>query len=149
VLGVAAAALLFPVFYRRGVLKVHTTTVGRGLIRAVVSTNGKIEPVANFETHAPIATTVKRLLVKEGDRVRKGQLLLQLDDADIRSQAARAQSLLTAAQAEQSALQTGGTHEEVLTIGAQLLKARSARDLAQRNLDALRRLQQQGAASVG
>ena len=56
--------------------------VERGPIRSVVSTNGKIEPIQNFEAHAPISTTVKRLLVKEGDHVRKGQLLLQLDDDD-------------------------------------------------------------------
>jgi len=47
---------------------------------------------------------VKRLLVKEGDHVRKGQLLLQLDDSDLRSQAARAQAQMKAAQADQSDL---------------------------------------------
>lgn len=127
----------------------RSIAVERGPIRSVVSTNGKIEPVLNFEAHAPIATTVKRLLVKEGDHVRKGELLLELDNADIRTQAARAQAQIKAAQAEQSALKTGGTQEEVLTLNSQLSKARSARDLAQRNLDAFRRLQQQGAASPG
>lgn len=130
-------------------LKVRAATVQRGPIRSLVSTNGKIEPIQNFEAHAPISTTVKRLLVKEGDRVRKGQLLLQLDDADIRTQAARAQAQVKAAQADQSALTKGGTQEEVLTLNAQLVKARSARDVAQRNRDALRRLQQDGAASPG
>lgn len=134
---------------RRGPVPVRATTVERGPIRSLVSTNGKIEPVQNFEAHAPIATTVKRLLVKEGDHVRKGQLLLQLDDADIRSQAAKAQALIRAAQADQSALKTGGTHEEVLTIEVQLVKARAARDTARRNLESFRRLQQQGAASSG
>ena len=127
----------------------RATTVERGPIRSLVSTNGKIEPVQNFEAHAPISTTVKRLLVKEGDHVRKGQLLLQLDDADIRTQAARALAQVKTAQADQSALKTGGTQEEVLTLNSQLVKARSARDAAQRNLDALRRLQQDGAASPG
>lgn len=130
-------------------LKVRAATVERGPIRSLVSTNGKIEPIQNFEAHAPIATTVKRLLIKEGDHVRKGQLLLQLDDADIRTQAARALAQVKTAQADQSALKTGGTQEEVLTLNSQLVKARSARDLAQHNLDAYHRLQQQGAASPG
>ncbi|HZQ93554.1 MAG TPA: efflux RND transporter periplasmic adaptor subunit [Candidatus Sulfotelmatobacter sp.] len=125
------------------------TTVQRGPIRSVVSTNGKVEPIQNFEAHAPIATTVKRLLVKEGDHVRKGQLLLQLDDSDIRAKAASAQAQIKAAQADQSALKTGGTQEEVITLNSQLIKARNARDTAQRNLEALHRLQQQGAASAG
>lgn len=136
-------------YLRPSPVKVRTTKVERGAIRSVVSTNGKIEPAQNFEAHAPIATTVKRLLVKEGDHVRKGELLLQLDDADIRTQAARAQAQIKTAQADQAALKTGGTQEEVLTLNAQLVKARSARDVAQRNLDALRRLQQDGASSPG
>jgi HlyD family secretion protein len=148
-LGVLAALALIPVFTRPGPLKVRTTTLERGPIRSLISTNGKIEPIQNFEAHSPGATTVKRLLVKEGDRVRKGQLLLQLDDADLRSQAARAQAQMKAAQADQADLNTGGTREEILTLETQLIKARSARDLAQRNLDAFRRLQQQGAASAG
>jgi HlyD family secretion protein len=148
VLALLIVALLYSYFHSAP-LKVYATTVHRGPIRSLVSTNGKIEPIQNFEAHAPIATTVKRLLVKEGDHVRKGQLLLQLDDADIRSQAAKAQAQIKAAQADQSGLKTGGTQEEVLTLNAQLVKARSARDVAQRNLDALKRLQQGGAASPG
>lgn len=121
----------------------------RGPIRSVVSTNGKVEPLQNFEAHAPIATTVKRILVKEGDQVRKGQLLLELDDSDIRSQAARAQAQMKSAQANLAATKNSGTQEEVITLSTQLIKARAARDVAQRNLDAYRRLQQQGAASPG
>jgi HlyD family secretion protein len=149
VVGVLAALALIPVFTRPGPLRVRTTTVERGPIRSLISTNGKVEPIRNFEAHSPVATTVKRLLVKEGDHVRQGQLLLRLDDADLRSQAARAQAQMKAAQADQADLTTGGTREELLTLDAQLIKARSARDTAQRNLEAFRRLQQQGAASAG
>ncbi len=148
--GVLVAALaLIPVFIRPNPLRVRTTTVQRGPIRSLISTNGKVEPIRNFEAHSPVATTVRHLFVKEGDHVRQGQLLLQLDDADLRSQAARAQAQIKAAQADKSNVDTGGTREELLTLDAQLVKARSAREAAQRNLDALRRLQQQGAASAG
>ncbi len=136
-------------YFRESPLHVHATTVERGPIRSLISTNGKIEPVQYFEAHAPIATTVKRLLVKEGDHVHKGQLLLQLDDDDIRTQAARAQAQVRTAEADLAALKTGGTQEEMLTLTSQLAKARSARDTAQRNLDAFRKLQAEGAASPG
>ena len=56
---------------------VRTAVVEQGTIRSVVSTNGKIEPVNNFEAHAPVATSVQRVLVKEGDSVKKGQLLVR------------------------------------------------------------------------
>ena len=127
----------------------RATTVTRGTIRSLVTTNGKVEPIQNFEAHAPIATTVKRIFVKEGDHVRKGAILFQLDDADIRAQAARAQAQMKTAAASVAQLKTGGTQEEVLTLNSQLIKASSAVDVAQKNLDALRRLQQQGAASPG
>ena len=147
---VAILGLLYSYLHQTP-LKVRAARVERGPIRSLVSTNGKIEPIQNFEfeAHAPISTTVKRLSVKEGDHVHKGQLLLELDDADIRTQAARAQAQVKRAQADQSALTTGGTQEEVLTLNSQLVKARNARDADQRNLDALRRLQQESAASPG
>jgi HlyD family secretion protein len=118
-------------------------------IRSVISTNGKIEPVNNFEAHAPVATSVRRVLVKEGDSVHKGQLLLELDDANARTEAARAQTLLKTAGADLSAVERGGNQEDVLNLDAQLVKARTDRDSAQRNLDALKKLAAQGAASTG
>jgi HlyD family secretion protein len=147
--GVLAALAVIPIFTRPGPLRVRTTTVERGPIRSLISTNGKVEPIQNFEAHSPVPTTVKRLFIKEGDHVRQGQLLLQLDDADLLSQAARAQAQMKSAQASQSDLQNSGTKEELLTLDSELAKARNARGSAQRNVDALRRLQQQGAASAG
>jgi HlyD family secretion protein len=147
--GVLAALALLPLFTRQGPTRIRATTVQRGSIRSLISTNGKVEPIRNFEAHSVLPTTVKRLFVKEGDHVRKGQLLLQLDDADLRSQAARAQAHIKAAQADEADLNTGGTREELLTLDSQLIKAHAARDAAQRNLDSLRRLSQQGAASSG
>jgi HlyD family secretion protein len=81
--------------------------------------------------------------------VKKGQLLLQLDDAEARSQAARAQAQVKGAQANVHAVEKGGSQEEVLTLQAQIVKAGADRDTAQRNVDAFKRLQQEGAASAG
>jgi HlyD family secretion protein len=148
-LALAALVVLLYSNFHHAPLRVRAAVVQRGPIRSLISTNGKVEPIQNFEAHAPIATTVKRVVVKEGDHVRKGQLLAQLDDDDIRTQAARAQAQVKTAQADQASLKSGGTQEEVLTLNSQLIKARSARDLAQRNLDAVQRLQQEGSASSG
>jgi HlyD family secretion protein len=149
VLLVAGIGLAAFVSHRDDPVTVRTAVVGQGSIRSLVSTNGKIEPVNNFEAHAPVATSVRRVLVKEGDAVKKGQLLLVLDDADARAQAARAQTQLKAAQSDLSAAERGGSQEEVLALQAQLVKASTDRDTAQRNLDALKKLEQQGAASAG
>jgi HlyD family secretion protein len=150
-LAILAAVIVLAAFISRrddGV-RVRTAVAEMSDIRSVVSTNGKIEPVVNFEAHAPVATSVQRVLVREGEHVKKGQLLVMLDDADARAQAARAQAQLTGAQADLSASQRGGNQEEVLNVEAQMVKARTDRDLAKRNLDTLKKLEQQGAASAG
>jgi HlyD family secretion protein len=51
--------------------------------------------------------------------------------------------------ADLSAAERGGSQEEVLALQSQLVKASADRDSAQRNLDALKKLEQQGAASAG
>jgi HlyD family secretion protein len=142
-------ALIFSFSGSKGVLPVRAATVERGTIRSQISTNGKVEPVKNFEARALTAATVRRVFVHEGDHVKRGQLLLQLEDADARTQAAHANAQLRSAEAEENSMKNGGTHEEVVTTEADLSKARSERDTAQRNLDAVRRLNEKGAASQG
>jgi HlyD family secretion protein len=148
ILGAAAVLAAF-VSHRDDAVPIRTAMVEKGMIRSLVTTNGKIEPTENFEAHAPATTSVSRVLVKEGDSVKKGELLVVLDDAEARAQAARSQTQLRVAQAERSAAERGGTQEEVLSLDAQLVKAKTDRNAAQRNLGALKKLQQQGAATAG
>jgi len=145
----AAVGVLAAFVSRRDPLEVRVAQVEQTKIRSVISTNGKVEPVNNFEAHAPLSTSVKRVLVNEGDAVKKGQLILVLDDADVRAQAARAQAQVKTAQADLAASERGGTQEDVLNLEAEMVKARTERETAQRNLDALKRLEAQGAASTG
>src|ERR1041385_8607386 len=147
VLVVAALLLFTGINRRRVVTPVRAEKVVRQEIASVISTNGKIEPVNSFEAHAPAPAIVKNVLVAEGDRVKTGQLLVQLDDADARAQAARALSQLRSAEASLQAVKTGGTQEELLTTRADLSKAQAEQNEAQRNLQAIQRLRQNGAAS--
>src|ERR1700678_1991300 len=128
-LAILAGVIVLAAFvsHRDDPVPVRTAVVEQSTIRSLVSTNGKIEPVNNFEAHAPAATSIRRVFVKEGDSVKKGQLLLVLDDADARAQAARAQTQLKTAQASLSAAERGGTQEEVFDLEAQLVKARNDR----------------------
>lgn len=148
--GIVVAVILLASFASRDEsVPVLAGTATRSTIRSVISTNGKVEPVQNFEAHAPIGTTVKRILVSQGDRVKKGQLLVELDAANARSQAAQATAQMRSSEADLNATEHGGTQEEVLTLQAQLVKARADHDAAQRNFEALTRLEQTGAASPG
>jgi len=148
--GMIAAVIILASFMSRGdAVLVRAETAQRSTIRSVVSTNGKVEPLENFEAHSPVATTVKNLLVKEGDHVRRGQLLAQLDDVAARSEAAQAEAQIRSSDADLSAIGAGGNREEVLTLQSDLAKARTEHDAAQRNLDGFERLLKEGAASPG
>jgi HlyD family secretion protein len=116
-------------------------------IKRTISTNGKVEPIQNFEAHAPISTTVRKILVHEGQKVKQGQLLFQLDDAAARAQLAKAEAQLKGAEVGSLSLQQGGSTEEVLNRQADLTKAQAELDASTRNLDAVKRLQLKGAAS--
>jgi len=148
--GLLAAVVIFSGWVKLrggGGTAVRAEKVVRQDIANIISTNGKIEPVNNFEAHAPAPVAVKRVLVKEGDRVRPGQLLVELDDADARAQVARALAQMRSAEADLHAVQSGGTNDEVITNRAELSKAQAERDEARRNLQATQKLLQQGAAS--
>ncbi len=90
-------------------LKVHHTVIGvraeaaqRQNLVSSITTNGRVEPVENFEAHATAPASVRQVLVSEGQQVRKGELLVRLDDAEARAAAARAEAQIKAAQAENS-----------------------------------------------
>lgn len=144
-----AAVIIFSGWMRmrNTVVSVRAEQVTLQDIASVISTNGKIEPINNFEAHAPSQATVQKILVKEGDKVKAGQLLLLLDDADARAQAARALAQLRAAEADLNAIKTGGSNEEILNSRAELSKALAERDEARRNLQAVQDLQRSGAAA--
>lgn len=133
--------------FRRTPVQVRTAVAYREDITSSIATNGRIEPIQNFQAHAPISTTVKRLDVHQGEWVKAGQPLLQLDDSEARAQLARAQAQLKGSESELQSVSTGGTQEEVLSSQTSLVKARADLDVAQRNLSAMQRLVQTGAAS--
>ena len=146
---IVAAVILVAVFagMRRPDAPIRIDHATRGPLVASISTNGKIEPEQNFEAHAPAPGTVQKVLVKQGDHVTAGQLLVQMDDADARAQAAHAAALVKSAEADLHAIQRGGTQEEVLNSQSELNKAKADLADAQRNLGALQKLQSTGAAS--
>jgi HlyD family secretion protein len=73
--------------------------VERGdLAKSVVAT-GKVEPITKVEVKSKASGIVKKLYVEYGDRVKKGQLLAQLDKAEIEAGVEQSRAALEAAQA--------------------------------------------------
>jgi HlyD family secretion protein len=68
------------------------------LAKSVVAT-GKVEPITKVEIKSKASGIVKKLMVDAGDRVKKGQLLAQLDKVEIEAQVEQSKAALEAAQA--------------------------------------------------
>jgi HlyD family secretion protein len=149
VIAVIVAVIVLAAFVslHRSQVSIRVGQAARETITASIATNGKIEALNNFQAYAPMATTVKKIYVQQGSWVKPGQMLLRLDDADARLQAAKAEAQLKGAQADLTAVQGGGTQDELLTTRNALVKAHADRDAAERNLQAMQKLLQTGAAS--
>jgi HlyD family secretion protein len=148
-----AALVLIVVFFvarslTRDQVPVRAATASRTELISTVSTNGIVEPVHNYQFHGPLATSVKSILVQQGDHVKAGQLLMQLDDATARARVASAESALRTAQASNEAIEHGGTLEERQSMSSSV--ARDQLDITQKQqqLAALEKLHATGAASA-
>src|ERR1700736_2319391 len=74
------------------------------LAKSVVAT-GKIEPITKVEIKSKASGIVKKLYVEYGDRVKKGQLLAQLDKVEIEAGVEQSRAALLAAQASMKGAQ--------------------------------------------
>jgi len=111
------------------------------------STNGKVEPLDDYQAHAQVAGQVQAIYVDVGDKVRAGQLLLKMDDADALARLASANSALRAAELAASDIEHGGSQDERNTYAADLSRAKLQRQQDAASLASLEALQQKGAAS--
>jgi HlyD family secretion protein len=84
---------------KKKVTAVQLARVRKEDITSRVRAPGKIEPKTQVKVSADIMGKIVRLAVKEGDRVRRGQLMLQLDDTQYRTTYQQAAAALAAAQA--------------------------------------------------
>jgi HlyD family secretion protein len=141
------AFLLVRLSGRQPVAKIMAVKPMRENLVASVSSNGKVEPISPFVVRAQLDTFVEKVHVTEGQSVKKGQLLLELDVKDAAAQMAQAQSRLLQAQDDLRAALGGGRSDAVAKASGDLAKALAERDRIKRNHDALQRLIAQQAAT--
>jgi HlyD family secretion protein len=152
-LWIGAFVLLVVVFFvarnmTRDRTPVHAAAASRTMLSSTVPTNGLVEPVRNYEFHSPLATSVREVLVQQGDHVKAGQLIMRLDDINARARVATAESALRSAEATLEATRQGGTLQEQQSLTSNLSRSQLELAEAQRQLAALQKLQSTGAASA-
>ena len=104
--------------------------VDRGdLAKSVVAT-GKVEPITKVEVKSKASGIVTKLFVDAGSRVKKGQLLAQLDKEEIESQVAQSKAALQAAEANQASSQADWQRAKVDAEGPDVPLLKRAYDRA-------------------
>src|SRR6266478_9903317 len=97
---VGAAVVAGNLYYRRDKgITVTTDVIKTRDLEAIVSASGKIQPKRLVNITAETAGRVVNLAVNEGDRIKVGQFLLQIDPKSLRTRVDSGEASLQVAQA--------------------------------------------------
>lgn len=77
-----------------------TAVVRQGNIENVIAATGKMDAIERVNVGAQVSGQVKKLYIKAGDAVSKGELIAEIDDQPQRSDLRNAQAALSVAQAD-------------------------------------------------
>jgi HlyD family secretion protein len=125
---------------RKPAAKIAAVTPTRENLISSISSNGKVEPISPYVMRAQLDTFVKKIHVTEGQTVKKGQLLLELNVKEAAAQLAESKAKLLRVQNDLRAAKAGGKADEAAKVAEDLAKAEGERDRLQRNHDSLARL---------
>ncbi|MGA8012531.1 MAG: efflux RND transporter periplasmic adaptor subunit [Candidatus Acidiferrales bacterium] len=92
-------------------------------LSATITSNGKVEPISATVARAEFPTFVDKVMVTEGQAVRRGQVILTLDAADVRSQLAQARADLLSVQNDLRNARAGGPPDQVAQLNGDLQAA--------------------------
>ena len=132
---------------RKPVPKVSVVEPTRENLVSSISSNGKVEPIAPYVMRAQLDTFVEKVHAAEGQPVKKGQVILELDVKDAAARLAEAKAKLLKAQDDLRAAKAGGKIDEAARVTGDLAKAQAERDRLQKNNEVLQRLVAQQAAT--
>ncbi|MBU4458538.1 efflux RND transporter periplasmic adaptor subunit, partial [Patescibacteria group bacterium] len=117
----------------------ETGFVARGDVIQEVSANGMVQSIDEIDLRFKTNGTVERILVKVGDKVKKGVYLVSLDSGTVYSQYLQAQASYSQVKAKLDQLLAGASSEEIKVSEQVLENARialeDARDKAENDLN--------------
>ena len=123
------------VYTNRGIVSVQTARVVRQDLTSLVTASGEIKPKNYINIGANAMGQLTDVLVKEGDRVRKGQLLARVENAQPAADVQAQQASLSSSEADSSAAEAGlkAADENLRTMQADIDRNRA--DLARMKSD--------------
>ena len=132
-IGVYASTVLS----KKGLVTVQTGNVVRQDLTSLVTASGEIKPKNYINIGANAQGELKDILVKEGDRVRKGQLLVRIENVQPEADVEAQRATLNSAEADSSASESGvkAAEENIRSMQAQLEKDKADQERAKADFD--------------
>ena len=124
VLVLAIGVYASTVLSKKGLVTVQTGNVVRQDLTSLVTASGEIKPKNYINIGANAQGELKEILVKEGDRVRRGQLLARIENVQPEADVDAQRATLNSAEADSSASEAGlkAADENIRTMQAQIDK---------------------------
>ncbi|HUL38288.1 MAG TPA: efflux RND transporter periplasmic adaptor subunit [Thermodesulfobacteriota bacterium] len=115
----------------------QTTLVTRRDIGSSVQATGTVKAMVGAEVKvgSRITGRVERLYASIGDRVKKGDIIVRLDQEDLKARVAKAKADLDLAEASLALIRSGSRKEEIQEAQEKIEQARSTLDLDKTILD--------------
>ena len=132
---------------RKPVPKISAVTPMRENLVSSISSNGKVEPISPYVMRAQLDTFVEKVRAMEGQAVKKGQVILELDVKDAAAKLSEAKGKLLRAQDDLRAAKAGGRTDDAAKVAGDLSKMHAERDRLEKKHDVLSRLIAQQAAT--
>jgi HlyD family secretion protein len=120
---VLAIAIVSVLALRRQAPQVTVIHVAREDLSAMITSNGKVEPLSPDVARAEFPAFVEKVTATEGQAVHRGQVILTLDAADVRSQLAQARADLLTAQNDLRNARAGGAPDQVAQLNGDIAAA--------------------------
>jgi HlyD family secretion protein len=120
---------------RAGIVTVQTGRAVRQDLTSVVTASGEIKPRNYINIGANVIGRLTEILVKEGDRVRKGQLLAKLESVQAQSEVQAQKALLSSTEADAAASEAAvrSADENLRTAQASIDRAKAELERASLN----------------
>ncbi|MFB3829050.1 MAG: efflux RND transporter periplasmic adaptor subunit [Bryobacteraceae bacterium] len=122
--------------------------VRRETLVSTLPTNGRVEPIAWSPVRSDGAGLVASVPVQHGQQVQTGATIAVLSSTGLQADVSAAEARVAQARADLDTVEAGGRAAELAEIQSGLARARFERDAAQREYEALQRLQQKQAATA-
>lgn len=106
--------------------QVLTMPVERQTLPITISANGTVQAERSINVSPKNSGVLKRLLVKEGDTVKQGQILAYMDDSNLQGQLTQAKGQVAQAQANLQKLIAGNRPQDIAQAQAQLDQAQAS-----------------------